>query len=246
MKIDYIKNPPLQKVIIEFHFPNDFALKISDASKISEALEGKYNNEPNIFLLPQITPGQEVKFPMGGNLRYSSNDNSKIINIGRNFLIFTFTKYENWELLSGQLIEILIKLHEALEIIDISKVKITYVDEFRIEKEDFKFIENFQIDIKLPGDWGLFFHDFYLGIVPFENDYKKMVLRLKGLGISEDNKYIFSLETLFISKNLEMKIEKEKITSYLNEAHELIEIYFIDLLNQTKLKEKIGMYLENE
>ena len=246
MKIDHIVIPPLKKVIIELSFENDIELKVSDISGITAALEEHYSVEPNLLLLPRIIPGQEIKFPIGGDLRYSDAENEKILRIGKDFLVFTYTKYDNWEILRAQLIKSLMSITNTLNLKEISEVKITYINEFKIKKDPvFIFKDNFNITTDIPKRWDLHYHDFFLGIVPFENDEKKIVLRLRGVGLKDEN-FVFVLETSFISKNLTLRMEGETLKQYLTMAHDEIEIYFIELLEGTELKKQIGMFLENE
>ena len=51
MRIEYIRNPPLKKVIIEFHFEKVFDLKISEVAVLYNRIQEIYSIEPNVGLV---------------------------------------------------------------------------------------------------------------------------------------------------------------------------------------------------
>lgn len=241
-KIIDIHYPPLIKVILELYFENNIELTLSEATKVFEKINKEYTREPKLVLLPPIKPGEKIDLPIGG-LRYSDIDNKKVLQIGRNFIVFSFTEYSRWDELLSHLMKIILNLKDILKVAKINQLYLTYVDEFNVDVEGFSFADNFNVKIEKPENWKIHYHDYYLGIVPFEEKGKKIVLRLKGRGI-KDEKYNFTLETAFINKTETIPIEEDNLKSYLDSAHDLIISHFIDLIDNTDLKKKIGMFLE--
>jgi len=242
MKIDFISNPPLKRVVLDLQFKKEIVLTVSDASIIFDNIKEIYPEEPNLFLLPPIVPGDKIEMPMGP-LRYSDENNKRILEFSRSSLRFTFTEYNNWETLRDQLLSIILTIKSIIKKKVFSRIVLTYYNEFLLEVEDFVFEENFNINLSKPESWDLKFHDIFLGIVPYEEGNKKVVLRLRARGVKED-KYIYTLETSLINRNEEIMIERPLLTSFFNEIHDLVELYFIQLIKDTKIQKLIGMSIQ--
>ncbi len=242
MKIDYMSNPPLKRVVLDLQFKKEIVLTVSDASTIFDNIKDTFSEEPNLFLLPPIVPGDKIEMPMGP-LRYSDENNKRILEFSRSSIRFTFTEYNNWETLREQLLSIILPIKSIIKNEVISRVVLTYFNEFLLEVEDFVFEENFNINLSKPDSWDLKFNDIFIGIVPYEQENKKIVLRLRARGI-KDNKYIYTLETSLINRNEEILIEKSLLTSFFNEIHDLVELYFIQLIKDTNIQKIIGMSIQ--
>lgn len=236
-----IKKPPLDRIIIRILFSEDLRLNVSISGEIAKKIKDSYPNEPNLVLLPILRPGMKIDLPPMGPLKFTDEKNFNWIEIGKDYIIFTFTEYFNWAEVLEKSINIIFILKENLDLKEVIDVQMKYVDKFIFLKEDFRFKDNFTINFDKPEILKILPHDFFIGIVPHEDDNKKLVLRLKG--IEEGNNLKYNLETEFISKNLKLEIEKEDLANYLTEAHDLIEQYFIEFLTED-LRNKIGMELK--
>lgn len=240
MRIEYIRNPPLKKVIIEFHFEKVFDLKISEVAVLYNRIQEIYSIEPNVGLVPVKGKSFEIRL---GTLRYSDEENKKFFEIGENFVIFSTTEYSRWKILRDEILGVLFKIDDLLKGGEIINIFITYIDEFNIDKEDFVFEDNFSIKLLKMKNWKIDFSDFHLGLVPFKENEKKIILRIKS---REDlpEKYRFSVETVFISRSIQIKMDREILKQYLDSGHDKINSYFAELIYNTQLQEKIGMKIE--
>ena len=176
-------------------------------------------------------------------MRYSDEENKKFFEIGENFVIFSTTEYSRWKILRDEILGVLFKIDDLLKGGEIINIFITYIDEFNIDKEDFVFEDNFSIKLLKMKNWKIDFSDFHLGLVPFKENEKKIILRIKS---REDlpEKYRFSVETVFISRSIQIKMDREILKQYLDSGHDKINSYFAELIYNTQLQEKIGMKIE--
>jgi len=240
MRIEYIRNPPLKKVIIEFHFEKVFDLKISEVAVLYNRIQDIYSIEPNVGLVPLKGKRFEIRL---GTLRYSDELNKKSFEIGENFVIFSTTEYSRWKVLQDEILGVLFKIDDLLKGGEIINIFITYVDEFIVDKEGFVFEDNFSIRLPKKKNWKIDFSDFHLGLVPFKENGKKIILRIKSREDLPDI-YKFSVETVFISRSIQIKTEREFLKQYIDLGHDLINSYFAELIYNTQLQEKIGMKIE--
>lgn len=240
MRIEYIRNPPLKKVIIQFHFEKVFDLKISEVAVLYNRIQDIYNIEPNMGLVPLKGKSFEIRL---GTLRYSDEANKKFFEIGENFVIFTTIEYSRWDILRDEILGVLFKINDLLKGGEIINLFITYIDEFNIDKEDFVFGDNFTIKLLKKKNWKIDFSDFHLGLVPFNENGKKIILRIKSRENLPD-KYRFSVETVYISRSIQIKMDIGILKQYLDSGHEKISSYFAELIYNTQLQEKIGMKIE--
>lgn len=240
MRIEYIRNPPLKKVIIEFHFEKSFDLKISEVAVLYNRIQEIYSIEPNVGLLPLKGKRFEIRL---GTLRYSDEVNKKFFEIGENFVIFSTTEYSRWNVLRDEILGVLFKIDDLLKGGEIINIFITYIDEFNVDKEDFVFDDNFSIKLLKMKNWKIDFSDFHLGLVPFKENGKKIILRIKSREDLPDV-YKFSVETVFISRSIQIKMDREILKKYLDLGHDKISSYFAELIYNTQLQEKIGMRIE--
>lgn len=238
-KITHFYKKTLNKFVVTLNFSNDFIVNIKEIGKIAENIDEFYPIVPRIALMPKI--GEQISF---GPLFFYDNDaKTSSVQIGRNSIAFVFNEYDSWEKEMGKILKV---LHEINQIINLPKlilINLTYIDYFKIPTINFDLSKYFTVPIKPTNDWDIKYHDFFLGIVPFEDqsdkEIKKVVLRLRGIGKENEN-YKFSLESVFIMRNLSIQIEEELFKIYLNDAHDLIETFFIEFLTQ-EYQEKLEL-----
>lgn len=239
MRIKYIRYPPLKRVILELNFTEDFQLKVSDTSFIYDKIKRDFEIEPTLGLIPP--KGRKFELHLS-TLRYSNEDNKRILEIGSNFIIFTFNKdYAGWDTLRDIINNSLNGLDEVFKFSSIKNIFLTYIDDFLLSKEDFRIEDYFNIVISNKIE--VLFNDFHLGIVPIEKENRKGVIRLKARS-GEENQYLFILESVFLGRNLGYKVGSSEFLSFLDQAHQNIEKFFIDLLLDKKIQEQIGMIVE--
>ena len=129
-------------------------------------------------------------------------------------------------------------LKEIFKFKSINRIRLRYVDEFKLENEGDVVNKNFNIEIKLPQDFDILFHDFHFGFVLEDTDEGKIVKRLKGRSKKEERKnVIYYLESDYLGKK-EYKIEtQDQILTILTDIHDKINNYFIRIIQG---KGKIG------
>ena len=100
------------------------------------------------------------------------------------------------------------------------------------------FIQNLLVyKVSKPQNWKILPHDFFIGIVPIDDDHRKIILRLKGS--LENNELNYVLETVSIGKELNLSIDDEYLSEYLTETHDIVVNYFIEFLTD-ELHKSIG------
>lgn len=240
------KTPPLDRVALQLIFYKNFELSLTKAAVLAKNIQIPYEHEPNLALLPILKRGQTVDIPSLGYLRFSDKDGKKLLDIGREHITFTYTTYSTWENLLKELIGVLKVLKESLDLTNIKDIYLTYFDKFIIPNDlRFNFKDYFTVTIKNPEDWDLLPHDIFIGVLPYEINKTKLVLRLRSLPevkkSSEDLKYI--LETSYIDREVNILVVENELERYLNDAHKLIEHYFIEFLTEEYLN-KLGIEIE--
>ena len=240
-KITRFITKSLKQFIIRLIFKEDVSmLDLKDLIKIAECIDEKYPILPKFLLMPR--PGETIDF---GPLRFENQveEDDKIktntLQIGRNFIIFNFESYKTWEEEIIDILDVIRKINDNFKLPPISEIRMHYVDEFQINKENFNFESFYEIPINFKNNWKMSYEDFIIGIVPFEEKKKKqkIVMRLKGLGVI-NKKYGFSLESIFIMRNL--SIEISDLEAHLEETHQKIEHYFIEILTD-EYKKELGL-----
>lgn len=242
-KITKFFNITLDQFVVNINFREDFKrLDLNDLTLISKEINEEYPIVPKFLLMPK--PGETVNL---GPLRFEkkiSNEEINSLQIGRNFLIFIFQKYDAWNVELNKILKVIDKISKILDFSEISRIQLNYIDNFRFQIENFDFSRYFATPIEFTNKWEIKYNDFFLGIVPYEevnqNKKSKIVMRLRGVGI-RDNKYNFTLETVFIMRDL--NLETSILPSYLESAHEIIETHFIEFLTQ-EYKDELGLIFE--
>lgn len=239
MKIDFIREPPLKRVILEIYFSVDFGVTVRQASKIYENIKEVYDIEPNLVLIPPL--GESFNFKLGA-LRYASSDKKRAIEFGKRFITFITTEYTRWANLKDEILNNILDFKEILGLSELDKIFITYQDEFVIKKEAFVLEDNFNIWIQNKSTWDIDYSDFSLGFVPYKDkeNNNKIVFRIKSREKSSEE-FIFNVDTVFSSRDNPVQVIKEDIEHLLDKGHNLINSHFAELLYETKIQDRIGM-----
>lgn len=233
----------LNKFVININFNEDFkSLDVNDLAHVATEIKNEYPVAPKFLLMPK--PGETVDL---GPLRFENKISEEKINslqIGRNFLVFIFEKYDSWDVELSKILNVINNTKNILEFSEINRIQLNYIDNFSFPIENFNFSRYFAAPINFTNNWEIKYHDFFLGIVPYEeinqNEKSKVVMRLRGVGI-QDNNYKFTLETVFIMRNLNLDVSI--LQSYLEKAHDIIETYFIEFLTP-EYQEELGLKYE--
>ncbi|MFW9972116.1 MAG: TIGR04255 family protein [Candidatus Odinarchaeota archaeon] len=173
---------------------------------------------------------------------WDENDKNRV-EIGQDFLVFTFSDYLKWEKELPKVMKVFKALSDIVELPNISKIVLTYVDIFPIPKESFIYNKYFTMpSFDFDHEWKIKFHDANLGFVPFEEDSeegkKKIVLRFRSIVNNHDEfNYNFRLETVGSFDNLRMPSNPEHLKSHLDECHDRIEDHFITFLTDEYRKD---------
>jgi len=246
-RIKYLPPPaPLERVILEFYFNDEFNLNLTDAAKIAQNVT-QFKREPNLVLLPKLLPNETIEFPAMGRLKFSDEENKNWLEIGKDHILFIFSEYTRWKELIFNLIENLFKLKEILKFKTLKEIRISYIDKFTFKSEDFLFEKYFTISLNKPGNWKIYPHDIFIGILPYEEENKKLIMRLRSLpNIKKDSdEFEFQLESILIDRNVNLIIEKEKLIDYLTNAHDLIITHFVEILTEEHQK-KMRLELDGD
>lgn len=241
-KIKQIKIKPLEKVILRLNFSEDFNLKISKAGFLAEQLNNFFPKEPNLVLLPLLKPGLVIDIPPMGPLRFN-DDTQNSIEFGKNYLIFIFNEYYNWDELINKILQILSVLIEILELKHIIEIQLTYKDIFILPKQDFRFKDYFTLSVKIPENWDILPHDMIIGIVPYQKDNIKIILRLRNAKVDSEEDLGFSFETVYINRDTLIDLKDNDLKKVLTYAHDFLEQYFIELLTE-EYQNKLGIEIE--
>jgi len=238
---------PLKRFVIHLIFKEDFKmLDLNDLTNITRSIDNEYPIVPRFLLMPR--PGETIEFgPLKWEKKVEEEGLSKIntLQLGRRFIIFNFESYKTWNVELRNILKVIENLNNNFSLPLVIEARLHYIDEFLIQCNDFNYIKYFNIGFK--EELKISKEDFVIGIVPYEEEKEgvkyKAILRLKALGKQNEN-YKFSLESIFIIRNLSTEVAN--LESYLDEAHEKIEHYFVDFLTESFHKE-IGLdYIDLE
>lgn len=246
-KIVKFLNKSLKQFVIHLIFKDDFKmLDLKDLASISNCINGEYPNVPKFLLMPR--PGEAIDFgPLKWEKKEDEEGVSKInsLQLGRNFIIFNFESYKNWDIELTKILKIIENINNKFSLPLVIEARLHYIDEFLIPSDGFSFIKFFNIGFK--EELKISKEDFVIGLIPYEKEKEgiksKVVLRLKALG-KQNEKYKFSLESIFLFRNLSTEVNN--LEPYLDEGHEKIEHYFVDFLTKN-YHEDIGLvYFDSE
>lgn len=243
-KIIKIKDIPLEKVVLRLEFSEDFDLTVGGAGILSQKLKEYFPREPNLVLLPILKVGQQIDLPPMGPLRFF-DENQNAIEFGKNYVIFIFEEYDDWTSLLSKILTILSILIEILNLKQLQTLDLTYKDIFSIPKQDFRFKDYFTLNSNTPKTWDVLPHDMIIGIVPYQNNNIKIILRLRHAKGKTPDDYGFSFEAVYINRNALLDIKKADLNNVLTLAHDYLEQYFIELITED-FKERLGMEIKND
>jgi len=197
----------------------------------AEAIEEFYPTKPILGLLKRrFTEIQLASFTF-----WDKNKKNRV-EIGQDYLVFTFSDYLKWEKELPKVLKVFKVLSEILELPDISKIVLTYVDIFSIPREPFIYNNYFTMpNFDFEHEWIIKFYDANFGFVPFEEEFdegkKKIVLRFRSIPQNHNEiNYNFRLETVGSVDNFSMTPDPEILQSHLDDCHDRIEDHFINFL----------------
>ena len=220
----------LKRFIVELNFEKDFGIiDLNQLSKIAENIKEDFPIVPKLVLMPN--PGETIEFRP---LTFYNKEKKNHIQMGRTFIIFTFEEYNSWKWESKKIVNVINEINNVINLPKIIRINMTYIDEFNLPAENFDLEKYFAIPMKPKNNWDIKFHDFFLGIVPYEdiieNIKNKIVIRLRGIGKFKD-KFKFNLESAYIIQNLSLPTEDDNFKIYLDQSHDAIEDHFINFLD---------------
>jgi len=234
-KIVKFGNKTLQNFYVNLSFEEKFRfLEIRNLAQLLEKTKTLYPVFPKIGLFPQLPQETTINI---GPLTFFDEENMNSVQIGQDFIIFSFKEYSSWRKELKKILSFLKIASEELSLPKIRKIVMTYVNQFKIPKFDFNFNDYFSYPIfdKSVG-WNTHFHDIFLGIVPYEETTetkikKKGVLRFKsGVAIQED--LIFNLESVFSYENISVDCSNGLLVTYLDDAHRCVIDIFVTFITE--------------
>lgn len=218
---------PLEIFELTFKLKNKIDLNITKASKLVKIVREPYNTEPNILLIDINQPN--IPITMNRGLNFTDENTGNNLAIGIREITFKFVEYHNWIHTINQIIPIIQKICNLFQIAEFKSISMVYVDKFILKKDNFNFCKYFNTKIEFPNlkiDW----NDFHLGIVPIDDESKKFVIRIRGRTGDDDNYYYF-VDSVYSGKKEIQCSDKEILISELSSIHDLLEKYFLKILN---------------
>jgi len=245
-KIERFLKKSLKQFVIHLIFKEDLKmLDLNDLTNFTSCIEKEYPNVPKFLLMPRL--GEPIDF---GPLRWEKTEEEggvykiNTLQLGRSFIIFKFESYKTWDVELKKILKVIENLDKNFSFPLVIEARLHYIDEFLIPYSDFNFIKYFNIGFK--EELTISKEDFVIGIVPYEDEKDgiklKAVLRLKALGRQNEN-IRFSLESIFLIRHLSTEVTN--LESYLDEAHEKIEHYFVDFLTESFHNEIGLVYIDD-
>jgi uncharacterized protein (TIGR04255 family) len=233
-----ITNPPLISFRIDFNFDKLEDITFSKMAEVENFLKNYYQQYSN-FQIIEYPVQTGIPFPIGP-IKFISKDNDRQLQLFANGIIFIYTRYTHWEDIKVDIVDILIKICELLEIKTIEEYRFEYIDEFNFIKEDFNLNEYFALNINFPQIWNINYTDFHTGINLNVKNSDKFIIRLRGLPPSQQDKYLFRLESIYVKKITFRLNDRDTIIKNLDYIHDIIIDYFKNILTN-KLKSKLGV-----
>ena len=227
----------LNKFIVQINFSNDFTpFDLRYISEFAGKIENEFPIGPKFMLMPK--PGEPID--LGPLIFRNNEDGTNTVQIGRNSLSFVFTEYNSWILESEKIMNVINHFNQIFELPKVKNIIMTYVDHFKFDADSFSFSKYFAFPINPNNKWSIENDDFFLGIVPYqkisEESKRKLVLRLRTIGKS-DGKLLYSLESVFIRKELSISIDDTSLKTLLQDAHDYLIHFFIEFLTEDHQKE---------
>ena len=244
-RIKEFSDKTLTQFTIDFTFNSDVkGINIQNAAELVTQTTD-YPNSPDLFLIPRRIKGLINLGP----LTFWDEKKINSVEIGSNFTVFTFKKYDRFYRELPKILNTIDMFNKYVELPSFNKIVMTYVDEFKIPASDsFKFNDYFTLpSFENPHDWKLDYKDIFVGFVPFqiiENSIKKkMVFRLKGKDGGSEDLINFTLDSVLSIEHTDIKPERESLDTHLTEAHDILIHHFILLLN-ANYRQTLGLNTE--
>lgn len=237
----------LETFIIDLEFKNEIGkIKIGSLANLSrEFVKGKfYDEEPELILLPR--PG--VSFQLGlGPFTFVDTNNKNQLQVGSNFLKIIIKRYETWGTEYNRIKEIFQLLYPILEDITIKGFQIASINKFDDIRKEEGFLLNKFFTHYVESDLKIDYEDFHLGFVPHivkrDDEIEKIVLKLRGNPSKDSDFFLFTLESLFFKRNLNVQFSDPKLLSSINYGHDFLNYLFVNSLSEIYRK-KIGLTFE--
>ncbi len=235
----------LERFIVSLTYESEIlGIEIEKLALLSERVSEHYPQKPLLGLLKRRPTKIQI-----GNLIFKDENNINFVEIGQDFLIFTFNQYNKWKRELTKIIKVFEALIDAFVMPNITKIVLTYIDVFKIPIDGFNYneyfsIPNFENDI----GWDIKYHDIFIGIVPYEEsldiEKRKITLRLRSRGIV-DNNYVLGLEIVGSVDELSMIPQPYILKEHLDDCHDRTEDYFITFLTQ-EYRDKLGLEISDD
>ncbi|KKM94398.1 hypothetical protein LCGC14_1198730 [marine sediment metagenome] len=237
----------LEVYIIDIEFKNEVGkIKINTLASLSqEFANGKlFDIEPELLLLPK--PGSLFELGLGP-LTFNDADTKNQLQIGRNFLKIIIKKYETWGIEYDKIKKIFQLLYPIMEDITIKGFQIACINNFDdIKQEDAFKLSNYFTHF-VESELDIEYEDFHLGFVPHilknEEEFEKIILKLRGIPPKASDFFLFKLESLFFKRNLNVKLSDPKLLREINHGHDFLSYLFVYSLSKS-YRDKIGLTFE--
>lgn len=209
-------------------------IKLDKIYPFAEAIEEFYPEKPILGLLKRrLTAIQLAPFTF-----WDENKKNRV-EIGQDYLAFTFSDYLKWDKELLKVLKVFKALSVFLDLPNINRLVLTYVDIFPIPREPFIYNKFFTMpNFDFEHEWIIKFHDANLGFVPYEEEKRKIVLRFKSIPQNHDEtNFNFRLETVGRVDKLSIAPDPEILRSHLDDCHDRIEDHFIKFLTDEYRKD---------
>ncbi len=206
-------------------------IKLDKVNPFAEAIQAYYPTKPLLGLLKS----RFTEIHLAPLTFWDTNKKNRV-ELGQDYLLFTFSDYSKWEKELSKVLEVFNALGDILDLPKISKIVLTYVDIFPIPKESFMYNNFFTMpNFNFEHEWDINFYDANLGFVPFEEESeegkRKVVIRFKSIPQNHNEiNYNFRLETVGSVDNTSIIQDPEILKSHLDDCHDRIEDYFVNFL----------------
>ena len=221
-------------------------IELEKINPFAEAIQAYYPTKPLLGLLKKRFTEINI-----APLTFWDTNKKNRVELGQDYLLFTFSDYQEWGRELPKVLAVLSALGNILDLPKISKIVLTYIDIFTIPKEPFLYNKYFTMpNFNFEHEWNsaIKFYDTILGFVPFEDEpvsgKRKIVIRFKSIPQNHDEiNYNFRLETVGSVANTSIAPDPENLASHLNECHDRVEDYFINFLTD---EYRVALELEVE
>jgi len=235
----HIDKPPLISFRIDFKFKSPENITFEKMARVEEILKEKsYDKVPNIQIIEYPV---QLKVPIQiGPINFMTQEKDREFQLFANSLIFIYTDYTHWEHIKIDLIEILIKTCNILDIELIEEFRFEYIDHFDFKREEFKPSDFFNLSNNYPASWSIDYRDFHIGIKIISENEDKFIIRLRGLPPTIKENFLFRLESIYIKEDQFNLDKKDILVKNLDLIHDYMRGYFLDIMTD-KLKQKLGV-----